>query len=303
MLQGVIAPTVTIFKEDGSLDSEANRNHVDFLIEQGVHGLHILSTTGEFMHMNLKEREQHATDMCRYIDGRVPTIIGVGTMSTRETMRLGRHAQGVGADAVSIITPFFWSLSDREIIAHYSTIANAIDIPIIVDNFPAHTGVNISTEILIALAREHRNVMGVKDSIDSLEHFRQRVSVMKEVNPEFRILAGLDVHLLSILDLGGDGVVASTANVAPALPVEIYSAWVRRDFERAHDLLPKMMDCLEIMRVPGSYLSVIKEAMTMCGVANAGIPRQPALPLSAESRARLREALARADLFQAPAES
>jgi 2-dehydro-3-deoxy-D-pentonate aldolase len=297
VLRGIIAPSVTIFRNDGSLDAEANRIHTDFLISHGVHAMHVLGTTGEFMHMNLKEREQHATEMCQHIDGRVPVIVGTGTSSTRETMRLSRHAQGVGADAVSVITPYFWGLSEREIIGHYSAVANAIDIPIIVNNYPAATGINVSTETLAALAREHRNITAVVDSIDSIEHFRQRVTVMKSVNPEFIVLAGYDLHLLSILEIGGDGTVPATANVAPALHVEMYDAWVRHDFETVHSLLPRLMAIVAMHQVPGSFLSVIKEAITMCGVGKAGSPRQPALPLSTESRARLRDVLDRANLL------
>jgi 2-dehydro-3-deoxy-D-pentonate aldolase len=297
MLRGIFAPAVTIFKEDGALDSDANRAHADFLIEHGVHGLHVLGATGEFMHMNLKEREQHATEMCQHVDRRVPVIIGTGTTSTRETMRLSRHAQGVGASAVSIISPYFWNLSERETVAHFSAVANAVDIPIIVNNIPAHTGVQVSTETLTALAREHRNVIGVNDSVDSLEHIRQRVSALKSINPDFRVLAGLDVHVLSVLEMGGDGALPATANIAPALHVALYDAWMRREFDTVHRLLPKIMASVEMLRVPGSFLSVIKEAMTMCGIADAGTPRLPALPLSAESRARLREALSRAELF------
>lgn len=301
MLRGIFAPTVTIFKEDGALDSDANRAHADFLIEQGVHGLHVLGATGEFMHMNLKEREQHATEMCQHVDGRVPIIIGTGTTSTRETMRLSRHAQGVGASAVSIISPYFWSLSERETVAHYSAVANAVDIPIIVNNIPAHTGVQVSTETLTSLAREHRNVIGITDSVDSLEHMRQRIAAMKSVNQDFSVLAGLDVHALSILEMGGDGALPVTANVAPALYVALYNAWMSREYDTVHRLLPRIMAAVEILRIPGSFLSVIKEAMSMCDISDAGSPRLPALPLSAESRARLREALSRADLLPSQA--
>jgi 4-hydroxy-tetrahydrodipicolinate synthase len=302
MFRGIFPPSVTIFKDDGALDVQANRQHADFLIDQGVHGLYLLGTTGEFMHMNLKEREQHAADICEHVDGRVPVIVGTGTTSTRETVRLSRHAQGIGASAVSVVTPYFWTLSEREIVAHYSAVANAIDIPIIVYNVPAHTGVSISSETLGALAREHRNIAGVKDSLDSLEHLRQRVQVMKAIHPDFSILAGSDGQLLNVLELGGDGTVPATANFAPRLHVDIFDAWVAGDYGRALQLLPHLMACLDVFRVSGSALSVIKEAMTACGVGAAGTARQPALPLTAESRARLRDALRRAGMLPATVE-
>ncbi|HUG14400.1 MAG TPA: dihydrodipicolinate synthase family protein, partial [Thermomicrobiales bacterium] len=158
-------------------------------------------------------------------------------------------------------------------------------------------GVSVATETLAALAREHRNVAGVTDAIDSLEHFRQRVSTMKAVNPEFRVLSGLDIHIVSIMEMGGDGIIPATANVAPEPYIDLYKAWNRRELEGAHELLARFMPAMDMLRVPGSLLSIIKEAMTMRGVVNAGAPRQPALPLSAESRARLRDTLARSGLL------
>jgi 2-dehydro-3-deoxy-D-pentonate aldolase len=300
MFRGVFPPTVTFFKDDGSLDSDANRRHHDFLISQGVHGLFVLGTTGEFMHMNLKEREQHAVETVQHVDGRVPVIIGTGTASTRETIRLSRHAQGIGADAVAIVIPYFWTLSEREIIGHLSAVANAVDIPIIVYNFPAYAGVNVSSETLASLVREHRNIVGVKDSLDSLELLRQRVQIVKAVREDFCVLAGSDGHLLNVLQLGGDGTVPATANIAPRRHVEIFDAWENGDLERALELLPEMLACLDIFTVPGSFHTLVKDAMSMAGVAAPAYARQPALPLTADSRARLREVLARAHLLPAP---
>ncbi len=299
MFRGIFPPTVTFFKDDGSLDTETNRTHIDFLIEAGVHGLYVLGTTGEFMHMNLKEREQHAAEVVQHVRGRVPVILGAGTPSTRETIRLSRHAQGVGADAVAIVTPYFWTLSEREVIAHLSSVANAVDIPVIVYNFPAYSNYNISSETLAALVKEHSNIAGVKDSLDSLEHLRRRVEVVKAINPEFSVLTGSDGYLLTLLEMGGDGSVPATANIDPRRHVDVFEAFENDDYENALARLPELLELLDIYRISGSFHSVIKEAMAMAGIAPASSARQPALPLTAESRARLREVLARAGLLPA----
>lgn len=303
MFRGIFPPTVTFFKDDGGIDSDANRRHCDFLISQGVHGLYVLGTTGEFMHMNLKEREQHATEIVQHVNRRVPVIIGTGTASTRETIRLSRHAQGIGADAVAVITPYFWTLTDRELIAHLSAVANAVDVPIIVYNFPAYTGHNVSNEALAALVREHPNIAGIKDSVDSLELLRQRVDIVKAINPEFSVLAGMDGYLLSVLMLGGDGSVPATANIAPRRHVDTFNAFEAGDYARAIDLLQGVLDCMDLFAIPGSFHSVVKEAMAVAGVATPSSARQPALPLTAESRARLRDVLARAHLLPVTGEA
>jgi len=295
--RGIYPPTVTFFKDDGSLDSEANRRHCDFLIGSGVHGLFALGTTGEFMHMNLKEREQHAAETVQHVNGRVPVIIGSGTCSTRETIRLSRHAQGIGADAVAVITPYFWTLSERELVGHLSSVANAVDIPIIIYNFPAYTNFNISSETIAALVKEHGNVAGVKDSIDSLEQIRQRVEIIKAVDPEFSVLSGSDGHVLNVLQLDGDGCVPATSNIVPRRFVDIFSAFDSGDIAGALELLPDVLDCLDLFNIHGSFHSVIKEALAIAGVAAPSTARQPALPLTADSRARLREVMARAELL------
>jgi len=298
--RGIFPPTVTFFKDDGSLDSDANRKHSDFLIANGVHGLFVLGTTGEFMHMNLKEREQHAAETVQHVNGRVPVIIGTGTCSTRETIRLSRHAQGIGADAIAVITPYFWTLSEREVVGHLSSVANAVDIPILIYNFPAYTNFNVSSETLAALVREHGNIAGVKDSIDSLEQIRQRVEIVKAVNAEFSVLSGSDGHVLNVLQLDGDGCVPATANIAPRRHVDVFNAFEAGDHARALALLPAVLDCLDLFRVHGSFHSVVKDAMAIAGVAASSAARQPALPLTADNRARLREVMVRADLIPAP---
>jgi 4-hydroxy-tetrahydrodipicolinate synthase len=301
--RGIFPPTVTLFRDDGSLDSDGNRRHVDFLIEQGVQGLYVLGTTGEFMHLILREREQHATEIVQHVNKRVPVIVGTGTTSTRETIRLSRHAEGVGADAIAIITPYFWTLSEREVVAHLSAVANAVDIPIVVYNFPAYCGVNIASETMAALVREHRNIVGVKDSVDSLALLHERVQLVKAVNEEFSVLAGHDAHLLNVLQLGGDGTVPATANFAPQRHVALYRAFEAGDIERALALLPDLLACLDVFRIPGSFQSLVKESMGLAGLADVVSARQPALPLSADSRARLRDTLDRAGLLPAKVEA
>ncbi|MEI2617131.1 MAG: dihydrodipicolinate synthase family protein [Thermomicrobiales bacterium] len=300
MFRGIYPPTVTFFKDDGSLDSGTNRTHIDFLIDSGVHGLYVLGTTGEFMHMTLKEREQHAVEVVQHVRGRVPVILGTGTPSTRETVRLSRHAQGIGADAIAIITPYFWTLSEREVIAHLSSVANAVDIPVIVYNFPAYSNYNIASETLAELVKEHGNIAGVKDSLDSLEHLRRRIDVVKAINPEFSVLTGSDGYLLALLEMGGDGSVPATANFSPDRHVRVFEAFKAGDYKAALDQLPALLGLLDVYQVNGSFHTVIKDAMAMAGVAPISSARQPALPLTAESRARLREILATLNLLPTP---
>jgi 4-hydroxy-tetrahydrodipicolinate synthase len=296
MYQGVIAPAVTLLQRDGTIDATANCAHADFVIESGVDGLYVLGMTGEFMHFNLREREGLVATIVEHVDKRLPVIVGAATTATREAVRLCRHAQGVGADAVTVTTPYFWTLSDREVIGHFATIATAVDIPVFIYNVPRYSGINISNEILVTLLREHPNIIGIFDSVDSMDHLRTRIDAVRSMNPNFCVFTGNDGQLLTTLQLGGNGTVPATANMAPNVHVDMVKAYESGDYGAAIECFQKLSKSLDVFMVPGSFHSVIKEAMVILGLAQSSTVRSPALPLTPESRARLREVLVKAGL-------
>lgn len=299
MYDGVIAPAVTLLQRDGSIDAEENRRHVDFLINSGVHGLYILGTTGEFMHFNFKEREAHAASIVDHVGGRLPIIVGAASTATRDAVRLCRHAQGIGASAVTVTTPYFWTLTEREVVGHFATIATAVDLPIILYNVPGYSGIDISNEILLVLAREHSNIVGIIDVVDDVEHARTRIEAVRKLNSDFCVLTGSEAQVLNIFQLGGHGVIAPMANIAPSIQVGIVEAFRTGDYQAAVDLYRQLAVALDIYTVPGSFHSVIKEAMVMLDLAADSTVRSPALPLTPESRARLRDVLGRSALMTA----
>lgn len=291
MYNGVIAPAVTLVRRDGSLNPDENKRHVDYLIESRVNGIYILGTTGEFMHFNLREREAHAATIVEHVNGRLPVIVGAASTATDDAVRLSRHAQGIGASAVSVTTPYFWTLSEREVIGHFSSVASAVDIPIFVYNVPSYSGFNISNETLMVLMQEHPNIIGVIDASDSVEHARTRINTLRDVNPEFNILTGADGHVLNMLELGGNGVMPATANIVPHLHVGIVEAFENGDYHAAIHLFRRLSRVLDVYAVEGSFHSVVKQAMVILGLAADATVRMPALPLTPDSRSRLRDIL------------
>lgn len=249
------------------------------------------------MHFNLREREGYAAAIVEHVDGRLPVIVGVASTATRDAVRLCRHAQGVGAAAVAVKTPYFWTLTEREVAGHFASIATAIDIPILVYNVPAYAGTNISNSLLVSMAKEHPNILGIIDTVDSVEVLRSRVDTMRQVNPAFCVLTGTESQFLTVLELGGNGAVPAMSNLAPALLVGVFEAFRTGDYEAAIGLFRQLASGLDIYTVSGSFHSVIKEAMVTLGLAEDATVRAPALPLTPESRANLRDVLARAGLM------
>ena len=298
---GIIPPTVTLFHEDASIDWDGTLRHLDGQIAAGVHGLFILGTTGEFTQLSVTERKEYAQKVVGHVKGRVPVIVGTGAVNTMETIELTRHAQGVGADAAAVVTPFYQTLGDEQLLAHYGAVANAVDLPILVYNIPMFTGTAISTPILAQIARENDNVVGVKDSVDSAILLRNRVQTLKRIRPDFSILTGLNEHLLNLLMLGGDGAVIGEANFAPAPGVQCVEAFRKGDYEGARRSFLDLMRVATVTQVAGTFQASIKEAMRALGLTDKTTVRLPGTPLTNDARARIRRNLEAIGMLQAEA--
>ena len=296
---GIIPPTVTLFNDDSSIDWEGTLRHLDWLIAAGVHGLFILGTTGEFTQISPSERKEYAQKVVEHVKGRVPVIVGTGSVNTRETIDLTRHAKGVGAAAAAVVTPFYQTLGDEQLLAHFGAVANAVDLPILVYNIPQFTGTAVSTSVLAQLAEENDNIVGVKDSVDSAILLRQRVQTLKRVRPDFSILAGLAEHLLNLLMLGGDGAVIGEANFAPGPGVGCVEAFRKGDYEGARRAFLDLMRVGTVVQVPGFFQAGVKEAMRALGQTDRTAVRMPGTPLSKESRGQIRRNLEAIGMLEA----
>lgn len=297
MFSGIYPPIVTFFHHDGSIDDEANHRHIDFLIDRGVDGIVGLGTTGEFMHLTLAEREELAQDIIRYVNGRVPVLIGTGSTSTFQAVRLSRHAAGAGASAVVVIAPYCLEMNDQEIIAHYSAVANAVDIPVLIYNFPRLTGGNVSTEVVRELVSEHPNIAGIKDSVDGVDLLWERIAAIKSIKPDFAVLAGSDSHLFSLLAMGGDGAIPASANFAPDAAIATYKHFRNGDLSAARTAWLQVLKASDIFRIPGSIPALTKEAMVLLGLANSATSRPPAMALTPAGRERVKRVLQGAGLI------
>jgi 2-dehydro-3-deoxy-D-pentonate aldolase len=289
MLRGVISALPTFFKHDYSYDEAAMRRHIDWLLSRGVHGLFVLSGVGEFLHLKTRDRRDIAADVVRHVGGRVPVIVNTGSSNTLEAVELTQHAAGAGASAVAVLTPTAWHLDEDQLIGHYASVANAVELPLLIYNLPRLSGVNIRTEAAIRLMAEQENIVGMIDVTDSLSQIRQRVQRLKEVRPDGVLLGGRAEQLLDLLLLSGDGVVSGLVNLSPRPAVALYEAVATKDWAMiVHDqeLLLRMAG---LEALPGAPSSVLKEAMVALGLIESATSRPPAFPLTAEARQHVRQ--------------
>ncbi|MFP3897669.1 MAG: 4-hydroxy-tetrahydrodipicolinate synthase [Anaerolineales bacterium] len=281
-IKGIVVPMVTPFNEDETLDESALRQVVNYLLDNGVHGLFTSGSQGESFALTTEEKKRIMDIVIDENDGRAFVMAGTGAVTTKESIELTRYAEDAGMDAVSVITPYFIKPSDEELREHFLKIAQSVEIPVLAYNNPGRTGIPISAKVMAAVANEAKNFLGVKDSSGDLTNTMQYIA---ECPPTFRIFMGRDTLIYAALCYGCAGAVAASANVVPDLVVGIYDAYMAGD----HELALERQRALAPLRYAfslGSFPVVVKDAMELIGVP-AGPCRAPIKSLEGQARQEL----------------
>jgi 4-hydroxy-tetrahydrodipicolinate synthase len=230
--KGLVVPLLTPLTADGeNLDIPALETLTEFLIRSGVQGLTTCGTTGEFALLRHSERQQVTEVVVKKAAGRVPVVAQTGAITSAETIALTRHARECGADAASVVTPYFYGLTDAALVAHYLAVASAVpDFPLFLYNIPQRAGNNLSPAVVAEITRGCPNVMGIKDSSGNLGQLAQERMM---VNRRFYTLVGSDHLILAGMANGADGAVAGNANVFPEPFVALFKALADGDWAAA----------------------------------------------------------------------
>lgn len=283
---GIIPPIVTPLTNDGELHEAVLQRLVDYVIEGGVHGIFAAGTTGEFYGLTPEDKRRLWQMTVRAVRGRVPVYAGTGAITTRESVQLGRLAEDCGVDALSVLTPMFLSPSQEELVAHYTAIAKATRLPVVLYNNLPKTGVTITADSAERLSLID-NIVGIKDSSGDLTLTGEYIRRTRA--NEFAVLAGRDTLIHACLCYGGSGAIAACANVAPRLVSDIYDKFISGDREGSLEAQYRLAP-LRIAFGLGTFPVVIKEALRMIGI-DAGPCMAPAGPMSPTDRERLQKVL------------
>ncbi len=283
--RGIIPAMVTPFDSDEQLNENALAMLVERLITDGVHGVFVLGSQGEYYALDADEKRRAIEVTVAAARGRVPVYAGTGANTTRDAVRLTQMAESAGADAVSVITPSFITPSQDELYEHYRAVAACTRLPVLLYSNPARTGVNLSVRLAARLA-ELDNVVGIKDSSGDLT---TTASFINETPESFRVLAGRDTLVFATLLYGGAGAVAASGNVAARQLVRIYDACMAGDMEGARQAQAELAPLRAAFSL-GTFPAVIKEALLMAGL-DAGPCRRPVGPLSQDARMQLRQVM------------
>ena len=285
-IAGIIVPILTPMNEDESVNEQELRRQIDRLIDAGVHGIFTFGTNGEGYILSDAEKEQVLSVTIDQVAGRVPVYAGTGCVSTRDTVRMSRMAERIGADVLSVITPSFAAASQEELYVHYRTLADSVSTPILLYNIPARTGNALAPATVERLARVE-GIVGVKDSSGNFDNILQYIERTRDSG--FTVLSGNDSLILWTLLAGGRGGIAGCANVFPRNMVAIYEQWRAGDIpaaRRAQDAIRPFRNCFRF----GNPNTIVKAATAMLGYP-VGQCRAPFNGLSEEGAAAVRQAL------------
>ncbi|GAC1312967.1 MAG: dihydrodipicolinate synthase family protein [Chloroflexota bacterium] len=270
LLRGVFVPLLTPFDAAGEVDHPALQRLVDYLIAGGVHGLFVGGTTGEFPLLSTQERRRIAETVVSHSAGRRPVVIQSGTPSTRETIALSQHARGIGAAAVAVVAPYFFPLSDQDLVEHYATVCAALhDTPVLLYNIPQRTDNAVLPRVAAAVIRRCPNVIGIKDSSGNLSQTQEYCTLA----PDFQVAQGADGLLVAGLAMGIQATVSGNANVVPELAVAVFDAWWRGDYAAARAAQLRLNAARHALR-DGGDLSLFKRVLARRGI-EVGDVRSP----------------------------
>jgi 4-hydroxy-tetrahydrodipicolinate synthase len=259
-IKGIIPAMVSPMYDDERINEQELRNQVNRQIEAGVHGLFVFGTNGESYILGKKEKRRILEVVVEENRGRLPVYAGTGLPGTEETIRLSREAAKIGANALSVITPYFAALSQDELYGHYAALADAVDVPVILYNIPARTGVSIAVETAEKL-KSHGNIVGIKDSSGNFDTILQ---LIERTGDRLAVLSGNDSLVLWTLQAGGKGGVCGIANLFPQTMVSIYELWMAGKFEEAkkvQDSIRAIRDCFKL----GNPNTIVKLAVNLLG--------------------------------------
>lgn len=294
---GITPPIITPFNDDGSVHYEALAMMSKHLVNQGVHGLFPLGTTGEFYAINdtefvkvLETVRDAVAGMTTRKGKPIQLFAGCSHITTRGVIRLIRMVEQVGGyDAVSVLTPMFVSQTQDELYTYFKTIAESTDMPVILYNNKPKTNVTINPETVVRLATDCPNIVAVKDSTGDMTNSEEYLRLTRNLRDHFNVLLGRDTLIFAGLMYGATGAIASCANVAPRLTADIFDRWEDGDYAGALEaqfaLAPLRIACNM-----GTFPQTIKEALVMQGLP-VGKCLDPIQELTPAEKEKLRKVL------------
>ena len=292
LFTGAVIAIITPFNEDGSINYERLGEMIDYQIENGTDAIIICGTTGEASTMSDEEHLECIRFAVKKAAKRVPVIAGTGSNDTAYAIKLSKEAEEIGADGLLLVTPYYNKTTQRGLIAHFTAIADAVNIPIILYNIPGRTGMSIEISTAKVLAK-HKNIVAVKEASGNIGYTAKLIAACGD---DLDVYSGNDDMIVPIMSLGGKGVISVLSHVLPKETHLMAQYCLENNFAEASKLQIKYLDLINNLFVEVNPIPV-KEAMNLIGV-NVGGCRMPLYPMSDENREKLKASLAKHGLIK-----
>jgi 4-hydroxy-tetrahydrodipicolinate synthase len=284
-----IAPALTALHNAKEIDIESCLRLYRYLIENGIDGIAVFGTSGEFPHIAPAEKKKLIKAAAGQIKNRAEYIVGTGTMNADETIELSNFAFENGADAVMIVSPYYYGMTGDSIFAYYSKVASEVKGKIYLYNFPDRTSYSIQPKTVLELARKHSNIVGIKDTIPDMGHTVDIIKTVKPDFPQFEIFSAYDNNFAHNILSGGNGCVAILANIVP----KMFSNWVKaareKDFVTLAAIQKKVDLLMDLLWIYSPFLATTKAILVDKGIFSTDRMTFPYLPLSSSKRQEVRD--------------
>ncbi|OLY47894.1 4-hydroxy-tetrahydrodipicolinate synthase [Bartonella apis] len=274
MLKGALTALITPFDKNGNVAEKTLCDLVEWQVKQGINGLVPVGTTGESPTLSYQEHKRVIELCVRQVAKRVPVIAGAGSNSTKEAVELAEFAEKAGADAVLVVTPYYNKPNQRGMYEHFSTVAKAISIPLIIYNIPGRSVVDMTADTMAKLHHDFENIIGVKDATGKIERASEQ---RRKCGKDFVQLSGDDSTALGFNAQGGVGCISVTSNIAPKQCAELFQACRENNFAKALELNDRLMPLNRALFLEPSPAGV-KYAAEKLGICTS-VVRSPIVPI------------------------
>ncbi|MFN0118048.1 MAG: 4-hydroxy-tetrahydrodipicolinate synthase [Elusimicrobiota bacterium] len=286
MFKGSYVALITPFK-NGKVDESKLKELVEWHISEGTKGIVPVGTTGESATLSHKEHARVIEVVVKAVNGRIPVIAGAGSNSTREAVDLTKEAKRLGADGVLSVNPYYNRPTQEGLKSHFGAIARATSLPVVLYNIPSRTGVQLTVDTVVSLAKKHKNIKAIKESTGNIDVASE---IRARLGNDFTIISGDDSLTLPILSIGGSGVISVAANLVPKTVQALCQAWFSGNSPRATELHLKLFPLVKALFLetnPGP----VKAAMKIAGLIKDSSLRLPLVAVSSHNKDKIKLAM------------
>lgn len=281
--KGVYPVLVTPMNEDESINWEGFAENIEYYIGEGVDGLAINGSTGEFVSLTKEERFKAVEVAVKQVNGRLPLIVGTAAETTADAIEYTRQAEEAGADGALLINSYYAHPKEEEIYEHFRAVAEAVSFPVMIYNNPFTSGVDISVETILRVGREVSNITHIKESSGEIRKVRD---ISREGKGFIKTFCGADDMVLESFLVGAVGWISVAGNIAPRTAKELFDAFEAGNLDRAWEVYDRLLPLCNFLEGSGKYVQVAKRAMELKGLAG-GPPRKPRQGLTSEEEETL----------------